>query len=118
MDTLPGRRGSRPAGLHGHAAQCPPADSRHHSAGPRTGRWVRIPQPSRLPGREPVEPHVELLERCIRDQVVMVTGAGGSIGSELCRQILMNGPRTLIMYEHCEYNLYSIQGELEERIRR
>lgn len=71
-----------------------------------------------LLGREPVEPHVELLERCIRDQVVMVTGAGGSIGSELCRQILMNGPRTLIMYEHCEYNLYSIQGELEERIRR
>ncbi len=71
-----------------------------------------------LLGREPVEPHVELLERCIRDQVVMVTGAGGSIGSELCRQILQNGPHTLILYEHCEYNLYSIQTELEENIRR
>ena len=71
-----------------------------------------------LLGREPVEPHVELLERCIRDQVVMVTGAGGSIGSELCRQILLNGPHTLILYEHCEYNLYSILGELEERSRR
>ena len=71
-----------------------------------------------LLGRDPVEPNVELLERCIRDQVVMVTGAGGSIGSELCRQILLNGPSTLILFEHCEFNLYSIQHELEERIRR
>ena len=71
-----------------------------------------------LLGRDPVEPNVELLERCIRDQVVMVTGAGGSIGSELCRQILLNGPSTLILFEHCEFNLYSIQTELQERIRR
>jgi len=71
-----------------------------------------------LLGRDPVEPDVELLERCIRGLTVMVTGAGGSIGSELCRQIVRNGPRTLILFEHCEYNLYNIQSELEDRIRR
>lgn len=67
-----------------------------------------------LLGRDPVAPDMELLERCIRDQVVMVTGAGGSIGSELCRQILCVGPRTLILFEHSEYNLYNIQSELED----
>lgn len=71
-----------------------------------------------LLGRDPVEPDVALLERCIRDQVVMVTGAGGSIGSELCRQILRNGPRVVILFEHSEYNLYSIQRELQESVRR
>lgn len=71
-----------------------------------------------LLGRDPVEPDVELLEHCIRGQIVMVTGAGGSIGSELCRQILRNGPRTLILFEHSEYNLYSIQNDLEDRVRR
>ncbi|GAB3374915.1 polysaccharide biosynthesis protein [Azotobacter armeniacus] len=69
-----------------------------------------------LLGRDAVPPQPELQERCIRDQVVMVTGAGGSIGSELCRQILVNGPATLILFDHSEYNLYSIQGELEQRI--
>lgn len=70
-----------------------------------------------LLGRDPVAPDIELLERCIRDQVVMVTGAGGSIGSELCRQILSNGPRTLILFEQSEYNLYNILSELEDRLR-
>lgn len=73
---------------------------------------------SDLLGRDPVEPDVALLERCIRDQVVMVTGAGGSIGSELCRQVLRIGPSTLILFEHCEYNLYCIQQELQETIKR
>src|SRR5690606_1335995 len=59
-----------------------------------------------------------LLERCIREQVVMVTGAGGSIGSELCRQILACAPRMLILFEQSEYNLYNIQSELEERVRK
>jgi len=70
-----------------------------------------------LLGRDPVKPDVELLERCIRDQVVMVTGAGGSIGSELCRQILLCGPRALILFEQCEYNLYNIQSDLQDRLR-
>ncbi|WP_271411687.1 polysaccharide biosynthesis protein [Pseudomonas sp. Q1-7] len=71
-----------------------------------------------LLGRDAVLPRKELFERCIRDQVVMVTGAGGSIGSELCRQILNCGPRTLVLFEHSEFNLYNIQIELERRVSR
>ncbi len=70
-----------------------------------------------LLGRDAVPPRSDLFERCIRNRVVMVTGAGGSIGSELCRQILSSAPTTLVLFEHSEYNLYSIQGELEGRIR-
>lgn len=69
-----------------------------------------------LLGRDAVEPRVELFERCIRGQVVMVTGAGGSIGSELCRQILTQAPAVLILFEHSEYNLYSIHQELQVRL--
>ncbi|PLC51583.1 hypothetical protein CR159_00670 [Pollutimonas subterranea] len=68
---------------------------------------------SDLLGRNPVQPDEELLERCIRNQVVMVTGAGGSIGAELCRQIVQSRPTTLILFEQSEFNLYSIQSELE-----
>ncbi|TWD99214.1 FlaA1/EpsC-like NDP-sugar epimerase [Pseudomonas sp. AG1028] len=71
-----------------------------------------------LLGRDTVPPQRELFERCIRDQVVMVTGAGGSIGSELCRQILGSGPKTLLLFEHSEFNLYAIHTELEQRVRR
>jgi FlaA1/EpsC-like NDP-sugar epimerase len=71
-----------------------------------------------LLGRDAVPPQQALFERCIRGQVVMVTGAGGSIGSELCRQIIATGPTTLLLFEHSEFNLYSIHSELEQRIRR
>jgi len=71
-----------------------------------------------LLGRDAVPPQQALFERCIRGQVVMVTGAGGSIGSELCRQILANEPDTLLLFEHSEFNLYSIHLELERRIER
>ena len=71
-----------------------------------------------LLGRDPVPPQKPLFERCIRHQVVMVTGAGGSIGSELCRQILGNSPKTLLLFEHSEFNLYSIHSELSRRIKR
>ncbi|WP_434458550.1 polysaccharide biosynthesis protein [Stutzerimonas urumqiensis] len=71
-----------------------------------------------LLGRDAVAPQEALFLRCIKDKVVMVTGAGGSIGSELCRQILSTQPRTLLLFEHSEYNLYSIQMELEARIER
>lgn len=71
-----------------------------------------------LLGRDAVPPQQALFERCIRGQVVMVTGAGGSIGSELCRQIVATGPTTLLLFEHSEFNLYSIHRELEQRIRR
>lgn len=69
-----------------------------------------------LLGRDSVPPDAALLEHCIRDQVVMVTGAGGSIGSELCRQILCAGPAVLVLYEHSEYGLYAIHRELESLI--
>lgn len=71
-----------------------------------------------LLGRDAVPPQQALFERCIRSQVVMVTGAGGSIGSELCRQILLNGPATLLLFEHSEFNLYSVHSELEARVKR
>ncbi|WAJ35831.1 nucleoside-diphosphate sugar epimerase/dehydratase [Pseudomonas sp. GOM7] len=71
-----------------------------------------------LLGRDPVPPQKALFERCIRNQVVMVTGAGGSIGSELCRQILSSEPKTLLLFEHSEFNLYSIHAELLGRIKR
>ncbi|HEY6132054.1 MAG TPA: nucleoside-diphosphate sugar epimerase/dehydratase, partial [Halioglobus sp.] len=67
-----------------------------------------------LLGREPVPPHPELIESCITDKVVMVTGAGGSIGAELCRQIIRSGPQELILLDNSEYALYSIERELRE----
>src|SRR5690606_29092301 len=66
-----------------------------------------------LLGRDPVPPDRSLFERCIRGQAVMVTGAGGSIGSELCRQIAQSEPTTLVLYEHSEFALYAIHSELE-----
>jgi len=71
-----------------------------------------------LLGRDAVPAQEDLLERCITGQTVLVTGAGGSIGSELCRQIMSLSPKTLLMFEHSEFNLYSIQSELEQRITR
>ncbi|QXI44662.1 polysaccharide biosynthesis protein [Pseudomonas wayambapalatensis] len=69
-----------------------------------------------LLGRDAVPAQADLLAHCITGKVVMVTGAGGSIGSELCRQILMLQPRALLLFEHSEFNLYNIHGELEQRI--
>ncbi len=69
-----------------------------------------------LLGRDAVPAQQDLLDHCIVQQTVMVTGAGGSIGSELCRQILGRGPSTLLLLEHSEFNLYSIATELEQRI--
>ena len=70
-----------------------------------------------LLGRDSVEPDENLLARCIRDKVVLVTGAGGSIGSELSRQIVLLSPAVLILLDHSEYNLYVIHSELEQQIR-
>ncbi|WP_313505658.1 polysaccharide biosynthesis protein [Stutzerimonas kunmingensis] len=68
-----------------------------------------------LLGRDSVEPDENLLARCIRGKVVLVTGAGGSIGSELSRQILQLSPAVLILLDHSEYNLYVIHSELERQ---
>ena len=66
-----------------------------------------------LLGRDPVPPKAELLEKNIQDKVVMVTGAGGSIGSELCRQIVKHQPKILVLFEMSEFALYSIDRELQ-----
>lgn len=65
-----------------------------------------------LLGREPVEPFPELMAESLKDKVVLVTGAGGSIGSELCRQIHRAGPRKLILLDVNEYALYAIDQML------
>lgn len=68
-----------------------------------------------LLGREPVPASPESLAKMLSQQVVMVTGAGGSIGSELCRQIVKENPRQLVLVDHNEFGLYSIHRELQER---
>ncbi|EJT01022.1 nucleoside-diphosphate sugar epimerase/dehydratase [Rhizobium sp. CCGE 510] len=67
-----------------------------------------------LLGREAVAPRQELLDKAMRNKVVMVTGAGGSIGGELCRQILRNGPSSLILIDQNEFALYNIHAELQK----
>jgi FlaA1/EpsC-like NDP-sugar epimerase len=69
-----------------------------------------------LLGRAVVPPEVELLKKNIRDQVVLVTGAGGSIGSELCRQIIMLTPKSLILLDSSEHSLYLIYEELKRAV--
>ena len=68
-----------------------------------------------LLGRDPVKPKQELLNKTIAHKVVLVTGAGGSIGSELCRQIVQLEPTVLLLVERAEYALYAIYHELIER---
>ena len=63
-------------------------------------------------GRDSIAPNDTLLTACIRNKVVMITGAGGSIGSELCRQILQQHPRRIVLFELSEYALYNIEREL------
>jgi FlaA1/EpsC-like NDP-sugar epimerase len=69
-----------------------------------------------LVGRETVLPNRTLMEINVLGKTVMITGAGGSIGSELCRQIIAIGPSKLLLVEHSEFALYSIHQELEESI--
>ncbi|WP_413111982.1 polysaccharide biosynthesis protein [Thaumasiovibrio sp. DFM-14] len=69
-----------------------------------------------LLGRSPVEPDHSLMEQNIADKTVLVTGAGGSIGSELCRQIIRLAPKRLVLFELNEYNLYKIDQEVRQYI--
>ncbi len=68
-----------------------------------------------LLGRDPVPPDTQLLARNLAGKVVLVTGAGGSIGSELCRQILAEKPRQLLLLDHNEFGLYTTHHELHGR---
>ena len=71
-----------------------------------------------LLGRETVPPNPELLDKNIKNKVVMVTGAGGSIGSEISRQILKQQPQTLILFDISEAALYEIQTELNDKLKK
>ena len=71
-----------------------------------------------LLGRDPVPPNPKLLDACIRGKSVMVTGAGGSIGSELCRQIAQLGPKRLVLMDLSEAALYTIDQALQELAQR
>ena len=66
-----------------------------------------------LLGRDPVPPVGQLLDACIRGKSVMVSGAGGSIGSELCRQIILLAPKRLVLFEISEIALYNIERDLQ-----
>ena len=75
---------------------------------------LRDVEVSDLLGRDPVPPRPKLSGSCIRGKCVLVTGAGGSIGSELCRQIIRLDPARLVLFEMSELALYNIQRDLEE----
>jgi FlaA1/EpsC-like NDP-sugar epimerase len=73
---------------------------------------LRTLTPEDLLGRDPIEPNDALLAKNITGRVVMVTGAGGSIGSELCRQILIQKPRALVLFDVSEFSIYNLEIEL------
>ena len=68
-----------------------------------------------LLGREPSEPIPELLQAAVEGEAVLVTGAGGSIGSALCRRVLSQGPKALVLLERNEFALYAIHQELQTK---
>ena len=84
------------------------------SRGPNLLRQVREVKVEDVLGREPVRADTDRVGAYLRDRVVVVTGAGGSIGSELCRQIARVRPRRLVLVDHAENNLFEISRQLEE----
>lgn len=77
---------------------------------------LKVVEITDLLGREPIEPDPELLQQNITGKVVLISGAGGSIGSELCRQALALAPARLLMVDQCEYALYTIHVALEAEL--
>jgi FlaA1/EpsC-like NDP-sugar epimerase len=116
---LPSLRGPRrralleqAAGTGLHVLTVPSADEL------LTGREVsrvREIEPEDLLGREPVQLDEAGIGEVLRGKVVLVTGAGGSIGSELCRQVARYAPARLVLFELSEFNLYTVEQELGER---
>jgi len=84
------------------------------TGGAQVVRQARPVEIEDILGREPVRMELDRVGRYLEGEVVMVTGAGGSIGSELCRQISRVAPRRLILLDHAEDNLFRIQRELED----
>lgn len=92
----------------------PALDRLVERSGQRIGDLTEITVEDLL-GRDPVTPLPGLLESCIRGKTILVTGGGGSIGSELCRQALSLGPAKLIVMDHSELALYEIEMDLRHR---
>ena len=84
------------------------------SRGPNLLRQVREVRVEDVLGREPVRVEIDRVGAYLRGRVVLVTGAGGSIGSELCRQIARVKPKRLVLIDHAESNLFEIRRQLEE----
>jgi FlaA1/EpsC-like NDP-sugar epimerase len=82
--------------------------------GPAQTHHIRQVEVADLLGRDPVPPQPALFARNIAQKSVLVTGAGGSIGSELCRQIASQRPRRLVLFDHSEYALYALSQELKK----
>jgi FlaA1/EpsC-like NDP-sugar epimerase len=85
------------------------------SGGVQLTRQLREVQVEDVLGRDPVRMELDRVGAYLEDKVVMVTGAGGSIGSELCRQISRVRPRLLVLLDHAEDNLFQIERELTEQ---
>lgn len=66
--------------------------------------------------RDPVEPLTDLIRQAVEGHSILVTGAGGSIGSEICRQIVRANPRRLVLFDHSEFALYTIEQQLAELV--
>jgi FlaA1/EpsC-like NDP-sugar epimerase len=82
--------------------------------GVQLNKQLREVQVEDVLGREPIVVELDRVGAYLRDRIVLVTGAGGSIGSELCRQIARVGPRLLVMLDHAEDNLFQIDREMVE----
>jgi len=82
--------------------------------GVQLNRQLRDVQVEDVLGRDPIVVELDRVGAYLRDRIVLVTGAGGSIGSELCRQIARVGPRLLVMLDHAEDNLFEIDREMVE----
>jgi FlaA1/EpsC-like NDP-sugar epimerase len=82
--------------------------------GVQLNKQLRDVQVEDVLGREPIVVELDRVGAYLRDRIVLVTGAGGSIGSELCRQIARVGPRLLVMLDHAEDNLFQIDREMVE----
>jgi FlaA1/EpsC-like NDP-sugar epimerase len=89
-------------------------DGSSNGGGMQVMRQVRELRVEDVLGREPVRMELDRVGAYLANQVVLVTGAGGSIGGELCRQIARVGPRRLVLVDHAEDNLFEIVRELED----
>jgi len=98
-----------------HVRSVPRFSELVNSQGPEFARLKEV-SIEELLGRDPVSPLAGLLEKCVKGKVVLVTGGGGSIGSELCRQVLALAPKRLIVLDHSEFALYAIEQELRSTL--